>query len=70
MGSMKKLETLGRDLRHKMLTMYRSLGIECPVREIEESIEAEMTDVFKVYIRRETADALGVPTIAESEEED
>lgn len=66
----KKLEALGPDLRTKMIALYRGLGIECPIREIEESIELEMLGVFKVYIRRQTANVLGVPTVSETEAED
>ena len=65
----KKLEALGPVLRARMMAMYRGMGIECPIREIEESIEDEMMEIFKVHIRRETADVLGIPTRSEAEDE-
>ena len=62
----KKLEALGPDLRIKMIHLYRGLGIECPIREVEECIEDEMLDVFKAYVRRQTAEVLGVPIAGET----
>lgn len=65
-----KLDALGPRLRKQMMELYRGMGIECPIREIEEHIEDEMLEVFKLHTRRETGKALGIPMDAVSETDD
>ena len=66
-----KLRELGPDLSSQLRQLYLGLGVEMPTRELDQTIEEEMLEVFKLHVRRETGKALGLPIPMEiGEDED
>ena len=59
-------------LRQEARRLYAAMGIENPGRDLEEVLETEVLEVFKLYLRQETGKALKVyvPLETELEEEE
>lgn len=54
-------------LRQEGLKIYAAMGVEHPGRDLDFTLEEEVIEVYRAYVRRETAKALGVPVYEEEE---
>lgn len=59
-------------LRQEARRLYAAMGIEAPGRELDNVLEEEVLEVFRLYLRQETGKALKVyiPIHEDVEEEE